>query len=195
MLAVKDIHPAAVDFYEDPGFSAKSLQRPEMTRLLAAVRAGTIGCVMIAKLDRITRSVLALGVLLALLAKHDCALVSVSESLDTQSATGQLQLNILVAISQWERGIISERTIDALAEKKARGERIGTPSYGFAATADGKLAPHAREQSCLSLMRTLRAEGLSYQKVADGVNAAGFRTRGGRAFLRSGIVSTLQNAA
>ena len=56
MLVVRDMSLDTVDFYEEPGFSAKSLHRSDISRLLVEVKAGEIGCVMIAKLVRITRS-------------------------------------------------------------------------------------------------------------------------------------------
>jgi DNA invertase Pin-like site-specific DNA recombinase len=96
-----------------------------MVRLLELVRAGA-DLVIIAKLDRLTRSVRDLADLLKLLLKHGVSLVSVAESLDTGSASGRLVLNIMRAVSQWEREAIGERTRDALAHKK---EAVASPSF------------------------------------------------------------------
>jgi predicted site-specific integrase-resolvase len=92
-----------VEVIQDAGESAKSLQRPGMARLLAMVDAGEVQVVIIAKLDRLTRSVRDLGDLLEQFTKKGVALVSVAESLDTGSAAGRLVLNIMTAVSQWER--------------------------------------------------------------------------------------------
>ena len=66
-----------------------------------------------AKLDRLTRSVKDLCELLERFERRGVALISVAESLDTSSAAGCLVLNIMTAVSQWEREAIGERTRDA----------------------------------------------------------------------------------
>src|SRR6185437_1598948 len=83
--------------------SAKTLERPGMARLLALVDSGAVDTVIIAKLDRATRSVKDLAELLERFQKHGVSLVSVAESLDTGSAAGRLVLNIMVSVAQWER--------------------------------------------------------------------------------------------
>src|ERR1035441_6846440 len=105
--------------------SAKSLNRPGMARLLAMVDAGEVQTVIIAKLDRLTRSVKDLCTLLERFERRGVALVSVAESLDTSSAAGRLVLNIMTAVSQWEREAIGERTRDAMRHKRSNGERVG----------------------------------------------------------------------
>ncbi len=73
---------------------------------------------IVAKLDRLTRSVKDLAELLERFERKGVALVSVAESLDTGSAAGRLVLNITAAVSQWEREAIGERTKDALSHKR-----------------------------------------------------------------------------
>ena len=118
----------------DGGESAKSLNRPGMARLLAMVDAGEVQTVIIAKLDRLTRSVKDLCTLLERFERRGVALVSVAESLDTSSAAGRLVLNIMTAVSQWEREAIGERTRDAMRHKRSNGERVGNISYGYPPT-------------------------------------------------------------
>src|ERR1039457_2781356 len=102
------------DVIIDAGESAKSLNRPGMARLLALVDGGTVDTVIIAKLDRLTRSVADLAVLLKRFERRGVSLVSVADALDTRSAAGRLVLNIMVSVSQWEREAIGERTRDAM---------------------------------------------------------------------------------
>jgi site-specific DNA recombinase len=104
-----------------------------MVKLLAMVEAGQVQAVIVAKLDRLTRSVRDLCELLELFERRGVALVSVAESLDTGSAAGRLVLNI--AVSQWEREAIGECTRDAPRRKKSNGERVGEhrvrlPAFG-----------------------------------------------------------------
>src|SRR6516225_611736 len=96
-----------------------------MKRLLALVDERKIDAVIVAKLDRLTRSVKDLCELLERFERRGVSLISVAESLDTGSAAGRLVINIMTAVSQWEREAIGERTRDALRHKRANGERIG----------------------------------------------------------------------
>src|SRR6202023_3711561 len=113
--AMAVVHSAElIDIVVDGGESAKSLNRPGMARLLALVDAGEVKAVIIAKLDRLTRSVKDLCTLLERFERRGVALVSVAESLDTGSARRRLVLNTMTAVSQWEREAIRESTRDAM---------------------------------------------------------------------------------
>lgn len=173
--------------------SASSLRRPELARLLAAVDAGRVRTVIVAKLDRLTRSVRDLADLLDRFERHDVALLSVAESLDTRSAAGRLVLNVMVSVGQWEREAIGERTREALRYKRGRGERTGNLPFGFALAADGvHLVPHRDERRTLALARKLRAAGLRLDDIADRLNKIGFRTRSGGAFHKMAVSRMLR---
>lgn len=131
-----------VDVIEDAGASAGTLDRAGMKKLLALVDSGKVQTVIIAKLDRLTRSVKDLALILERFNKKGVSLVSVADSLDTGSASGRLVLNIMVSVSQWEREAIGERTRDALAHKKANGQRVGNIPFGFTLGAEGSLIPN-----------------------------------------------------
>src|SRR6185295_12688409 len=112
--------------------------------------------VIIAKLDRLTRSVADLAELLKRFERRGVSLVSVADSLDTRSAAGRLVLNIMVSVSQWEREAIGERTRDAMRHKRANGERVGTVPFGYRLTPDGRtLEAEADEQLTLDTIKTL----------------------------------------
>ena len=87
------------------------------------VEARKIEAVVVAKLDRLTRSVKDLCGLLELFEKRKVALISVAESLDTGSAASRLVITIMGTVSQWERETIGERTRDALRHKPTSVER------------------------------------------------------------------------
>jgi len=103
------------------GESAKNLNRPGLQRLLTWVESGKVEVVIIAKLDRLTRSVKDLCSLLELFEKRGVGLVSVAESLDTASAAGRLVITIMAAVSQWEREAIWERTLTPCGTSAALG--------------------------------------------------------------------------
>ena len=165
------------DVIVDAGESAKSLQRPGMARLLALVDAGAVETVIIAKLDRLTRSVADLAVLLKRFERRGVSLVSVADSLDTKTAAGRLVLNIMVSVSQWEREAIGERTRDAMRHKAAMGQRVGTVPYGSRAGQDGRLEPEPAERRILTLIGELTAAGWTCRQVAAELNRRGLSTR------------------
>lgn len=179
--AMAELHDAQlVDVVTDAGASAKSLNRPGLARVLALVAAGAVDTVIIAKLDRLTRSVRDLADLLDTFAKHNVALVSVAESLDTGTAAGRLVLNVMASVSQWEREAIGERTRDALRHKRAHGQRVGTVPFGYQLGPDGvSLVAHLDEQRVSRLLRELREAGYTLAAIADELNRQGFRTRRG----------------
>src|SRR5258708_6369463 len=132
----------------DGGESAKDLNRPGVQRLLSLVNSGKVDAVIVAKLDRLTRSVKDLCGLLELFEKRKVALISVAESLDTGSAAGRLVITIMGAVSQWEREAIGERTRDALRHKRSQGRRVGNIAFGSRLASDGEhVEPDAAEQA------------------------------------------------
>jgi len=184
-----------VDLIVDGGESAKSLERPGMTRLLALVDSRAVDAVIVAKLDRLTRSVKDLAELLERLQRRGVALVSVAESLDTASAAGRLVLNIMTAVSQWEREAIGERTRDALHHKWSNGERVGTVPYGWRLAADGlHLEADPGEAGTLSHIRGLKAAGLTTRQIAGELNGQGFTTRRGTAWRFQYVAEALRAA-
>lgn len=194
-----------VDVLIDAGESAKSLQRPGMARLLALVDAGVVQAVIIAKLDRLTRSVADLAELLKRFERRGVSLVSVADSLDTRSAAGRLVLNIMVSVSQWEREAIGERTRDAMRHKRANGERVGTVSFGYRLASDRvNLEPDPFEQGILERMNELQRQGLTTRQIAAALNCQGLTTRRktpwrfqyvARAVRTAGSCRTLSTAA
>jgi DNA invertase Pin-like site-specific DNA recombinase len=88
---------------------------------------------------------------------------------------------LIDSFAEYERLIIACRTKSALAAKRQRGERIsGAVPYGFTLAADGyRLEPLDVEQQALQLVRRLRADGRSFQAIADTLNERGSRTRAG----------------
>lgn len=184
-----------VDVIVDAGESAKSLDRPGMLRLLALVDAGAVDTVIIAKLDRLTRSVADLAELLKRFERRGVSLVSVVDSLDTRSAAGRLVLNIMVSVSQWEREAIGERTRDAMHHKRANGERVGTVPFGYRAAVDGvHIEMEPVEQTVTDRIRGLKAEGFTLRKIATELNRQGFTTRRGTAWRFQYVADVLRAA-
>ena len=170
-----------VEVTVDAGESAKTLDRPGLQRALGMLRDGTAQALLVAKLDRLTRSVAHLGELLEIyFSDGKSALLSVGEQIDTRSAAGRLVLNILASVSQWEREAIGERTAAAMQHKAARGEYTGgEPPFGYRREAE-MLVAHPEEQAAIELARQLYAGHRSLRGVARELESRGIRAgRGG----------------
>ena len=177
----------------DGGESAKDLNRPGMQRLLELVENQRIDAVIVAKLDRLTRSVKDLSQMLELLEKRKVALISVAESLDTSSAAGRLVITIMGAVSQWEREAIGERTRDALRHKRDQGQRVGNIAFGFRLAADGEhLEQNPAEQAALEEIRKLRSQGHSMRRIAAVLNHHAYRTRRGTPWRLESVARVLK---
>jgi DNA invertase Pin-like site-specific DNA recombinase len=166
-----------------------------MERLLAMVDARQVQAVIVAKLDRLTRSVKDLCELLERFEKRGVALISVAESLDTSSAAGRLVINIMTAVSQWEREAIGERTRDAMRHKRSNGERVGNIAYGFRLAADGEhVEPDPGEQAVLTEIRQQRQGGHSLRGIAAALNRQELRTRRGTPWRLESVARIVKQA-
>jgi DNA invertase Pin-like site-specific DNA recombinase len=174
----------------DAGESAKTLRRPGMAKVLADVRRGAISRVVIFKLDRITRSTRDLADLIELFGSFNTSLVSVSESLDTETAAGRLVVNMLGVVAQWEREAIAERTTEALAHKRRNGLVYGHTPFGFRRVAD-RLVPDAVQQRALERARSMRSAGASLRRIAAELEAMQVAPNGGAARWHPQTVKTI----
>lgn len=184
-----------LDVVVDGGESTKSMRRPGLQRTLSLGEAGAVQAVIVAKLDRQTRSVKDLCSLLELFEKRRVALVSAAESLDTGSAAGRLGITIMGAVSQWEREAIVERTRDALRHKRSNGQRVGNIAYGYRLAADGvHVEPDTAEQAVVTEIRRLREFGTSLRQIAAALNELGHHTRRGTDWRLESVARVLNCA-
>ena len=188
-----DLH--LVDIVVDTGVSAKNLHRDGLKAALSALDGGQAAGLLVAKLDRLTRSVRDLSDLLEKYFGTKYALLSVAEKVDTSSAAGRMILNIMATVSQWEREVIGERTSAALQHKIAQGQHVGSPALGFRMT-EGQLEEHQAELAVVERIQTLRADGMTLQAIADVLNGESIPTKRGGKWHPSTITYILgRNAA
>lgn len=173
----------------DAGVSAKTLNRPALQSALTRLEAGEADGLLVAKLDRLTRSVRDLGWLVEPERFGGrWSLLSVADSIDTRSAGGRLVLNVLASVSQWEREAGAERTRDALAHLRADGVQLGGEALGWTRTEEtdenGRriVADVQAEARTVARIVELRAEGLTLRAVADVLRAEGHTTKRGGAW-------------
>lgn len=115
--------------YRDTISGAKT-SRPDLDRLMRDVRAGKVARVVCHKLDRLGRSLPHLALILDELTRLRVPLICASQGIDTSddNPAGRLQLGVLMAVAEFERGIIRERTKAGLAAAKERGVKLGRPA-------------------------------------------------------------------
>jgi site-specific DNA recombinase len=190
LAAVKD-HELIEVISDDE--SAKNLKRPGVQRIIAMVKAGQVDAVIIMKLDRFTRSVKDLADVMELFNKHNVALISLTESIDTKTAAGELSMNITTSVSQWERKAIGERTQAVMDFKRSKGEVLGNLPYGY--TRQGKLLePSEPEQAIIRRIHCMRTVGESLNAIATTLNADGLRTRRNSEWRKASIFDVLTAA-
>jgi site-specific DNA recombinase len=168
----------------DGGESGKNLERPALREALELIDLGKADGLVVAKLDRLTRSVKDLGSLLEGYFDERAGkqLMSVGDSIDTRTAAGRLVLNVLMSVAQWERETIVERTREAIAHKRSKGERVGTVPYGFGLGRDRKtLMPIAEEQIAIDwIVSWHKTYKRSFAWIANWLNESKFETKSGR---------------
>ena len=164
-----------VQIVVDEGASAKNLDRPNLPGVLARLAAGEADAVLVTKLDRLTRSVRDLGDLLERSQREGWSIRSVGEQLDTASAAGRLVVNILGAVSQWEREAIGERTSAALQYKRSQGEYTGGYVPMGKRVEARKLVADEDQARAKDRALDLHANGLSLRKIAAALNTEGYR--------------------
>ncbi len=173
-----------VEIIVDAGVSAKTLDRPGLSKALAMLEAGEVEALVITKLDRLTRSVRDLDHLLEKYFASRFSLMSVQEQVDTRTASGRLVLNVLMSVAQWERETIGERTSQALQHKKAQGEHIGGVGFGYQVTAK-KLA-QSKDHEIVTAIVEMRGQGMTLTAIANKLNTEGIKTaRGGQWYAKT----------
>jgi site-specific DNA recombinase len=193
--------------YDDGGFSGGSLERPALNRLLEDIKAGRIDCVVVYKVDRLSRSLLDFSRIMETFDKHGVSFVSVTQQFNTTHSMGRLTLNILLSFAQFEREIIGERIRDKIAAQRRKGKWSGgIPILGYdvdRSSASPKLVINAEEAVQVRRIFTLYQELGSLLPVVKEVNRCGWRNkewktknglqRGGKAFDKCSIYTLLTN--
>jgi site-specific DNA recombinase len=129
---------AVPKLYDDGGFTGANMDRPALQLLLADVAAGALNCVVVYKVDRLTRSLLDFSRIMDVLDRHGATFVAVTQQFNTTSSLGRLTLNILLSFAQFEREMISERTRDKMSAARKKGKWMGgTPVLGYDFAPDG----------------------------------------------------------
>jgi DNA invertase Pin-like site-specific DNA recombinase len=181
------------EIFEDPGVSGgKPLaRRPAGNQLLAAGHKGK-ALVIVAKLDRLFRSVADAATVIADFNKKGIRLVALAEGFELSNPYGRAMAQMASVFAELERALIQERTRSALNIKRSRGERIsGHAPFGWDFGPGGRLLENRRERRIIARMRQFRAEGLSYRGIATRLDREGILPKRGRRWLHTTVKSIL----
>lgn len=154
-----------VTIFRDEGVSGATLSRPALDQLLMTIKPGDV--LIIWRLDRLGRSLSHLIVLVATLSERGVGFISISEAIDTETASGRLLFHVMGALAEFERALISERTRAGIAAAKARGALIGRPRR--LSTVDVDAARSELEAGTTTLAELARRKQVSRQTLARAI--------------------------
>ena len=193
--------------YDDGGFSGGSMERPALDRLIRDIEAGKVDCVVVYKVDRLSRSLMDFSRIMETFDDKGVSFVSVTQQFNTTSSMGRLTLNILLSFAQFEREIIGERIRDKIAAQKRKGKWAGgVPILGYDVDRSGgspKLVVNAKEAARVRTIFDLYLEKQSLQPVVRELELRGWtnkkritkkgRVIGGKALDKATLYAHLKN--
>jgi len=163
---------------EEDVLSGRTLNRPGLTQALEACLSGEVSGIVVAKLDRLSRSLVDFAGLLVEAQSSGFNLVALDLGVDLSTPAGEFLASVMASAAQWERRIIGQRTKDALAIRREQGVKLGRPPL-----------PKDALGRRVALMRK---RGMTLQAIADSLNAEGVAPlRGGQEWRPSSVRAVL----
>lgn len=165
--------------YDDGGFTGADTNRPAIQRLINDIKLSKINCVVVYKVDRLSRSLLDFTRLLEFFDEHKVSFVSVTQHFNTDTSMGRLTLHILLSFAQFEREMISERTKDKMGAARKRGKWIGgQPPLGYDIDrANHKLVINEKEARLVNKIYKIYLDTGSLLNTTIVLNEKGFKTK------------------
>jgi site-specific DNA recombinase len=194
------------DLYDDGGYTGGNMDRPALQRLLGDIDRKAVDCVVVYKVDRLSRSLLDFAKIIEQFDKRGVSFVSVTQQFNTTNSLGRLTLNILLSFAQFEREIIGERIRDKVAAQRRRGKWTGgVPVLGYDIDPKGgRIVVNIEEAHRVRAIFDLYVKLGSISAVWDELNRRDWRskqwtteagiTRGGKPISKSGLYGILTNA-
>lgn len=183
-----------VQEYIEEGWSAKDLNRPQMQRLLKDIKKGNIDIVLVYRLDRLTRSVLDLYLLLQTFEKYNVAFRSATEVYDTSTAMGRLFITLVAALAQWERENLAERVKFGIEQMIDEGKKPGGHSpYGYKFDKDFNCTIIEDEANVVRMIYRMYCDGYGYRSIADRLNELGVKPRIAKEWNHNSVRDILTN--
>jgi len=162
--------------------TGRDLRRPGIRAVLGALQSGRARALIVAKVDRLSRSMVDFTTLMDRSSREGWALVALDLGVDTSTPSGEAMANVMATFSQFERRLIGQRTKEALAVKRAQGVRLGRPPV--------------LSQELVDRLRRERASGATLQAIADGLDRDGIPTaQGGRNWWPGTVRDAIRSSA
>lgn len=157
--------------YKDAGISAKNMKdRPAFQQMLEDMKAGKLNYIVAYKLDRVTRSVRDLEVLISTLEEYHCYLICDRDDVNTSTANGRFFVRMLTVLSQLEIEIVSERTKFGLNGAIKAGHIPGKVPLGYYRDTDKTLKVDVTTKDIVLRIFEMYLEGKSYQAISNILN-------------------------
>lgn len=184
-----------VDIYADRGISGKSMNRPELQRMLNDAKNGKLDCVMVYKTNRLARNTSDLLTIVEELHRQNVEFFSLSERMEVKNSTGKLMLQILASFSEFERNTILENIYTGQYQRALEGYYQGNLPLGYNNIPDNKkeLMINQHEANIVKYIFESYAKGHGYRKIADALNHKGYVTKKGNPFSISAVTYILSN--
>lgn len=164
--AVEDDGGDVFQIYKEVASSA-NLDRDELKKMLA--KLNDIDVIYVTKLDRLSRSMSDWCRLNEILEQSDCALVSVTQKINTTTTMGRFFRDLLMLFAQFEREMIAERTYEKMAEQAKQGRWSGgRPILGYDAV-DKKLVVNPKEKKLVGILfsKYLELASISHSSLGE----------------------------
>lgn len=184
-----------VDIYADRGISGKSMNRPELQRMLNDAKNGKLDCVMVYKTNRLARNTSDLLTIVEELHRQNVEFFSLSERMEVKNSTGKLMLQILASFSKFERNTILENIYNGQHQRALKGYYQGNLPLGYNNIPDNKkeLMINQHEANIVKYIFESYAKGHGYRKIANALNHKGYVTKKGNPFSINSITYILVN--
>lgn len=184
-----------VDIYADRGISGKSMNRPELQRMLNDAKNGKLDCVMVYKTNRLARNTSDLLTIVEELHRQNVEFFSLSERMEVKNSTGKLMLQILASFSEFERNTILENIYNGQHQRALKGYYQGNLPLGYNNIPDNKkeLMINQHEANIVKYIFESYAKGHGYRKIANALNHKGYVTKKGNPFSINSITYILVN--
>ena len=184
-----------VDIYADRGISGKSINRPELHRMLNDAKNGKLDCVMVYKTNRLARNTSDLLTIVEELHRQNVEFFSLSERMEVKNSTGKLMLQILASFSEFERNTILENIYTGQRQRALEGYYQGNLPLGYNNIPDNKkeLMINQHEANIVKYIFESYAKGHGYRKIANALNHKGYVTKKGNPFSISAVTYILSN--
>lgn len=182
-----------VGVFKDEGISGKRMDtRQGLQAARDTIKKGNAFVFYsMSRVARSTKDMLTIG---EELAKKKCHMVSLSENIDTTTASGKMMFEMLAVLAAFERNLVGERTATVLQNKKANSQVYTNQTpYGFEAV-NGRLVEVQQEAKVVAEIQVARTSGKTLQSIADNLNQRGIPTKTNKQWQPATIHLLLQRS-